>query len=186
MHFNKHFNLVGKHASLSPSSFHWIHYDVDKLEEKMLNSMAAQRGTELHDLAHQLIRLGVKLPNTSATLNQYVNDVIGYKMHPEVLLYYSDNCFGTADALDFKRNTLRIFDLKTGVIPAHIEQLEVYAALFCLEYDMKPTDIKIDLRIYQSDECIKFDADMSHILYIMDKIVYFDKKIIQIRTEALA
>lgn len=77
--------------------------------------------------------IGQKLPRLNKTLNAYVNDAIGYKMIPEQILFYSDNCFGTADAIVFRNGLLRIHDLKTGVIPAHMEQLEVYAALFCLE-----------------------------------------------------
>ena len=50
------------------------------------------------------------------------------KMTPEQILYYSDNCFGTADAILFRNNFLRIHDLKTGKIPAHMEQLEIYAS----------------------------------------------------------
>ena len=75
---------------------------------------------------------------------------IGFKLTPEQVLYYSSNCFGTADAISFKDKFLRIHDLKTGVIPAHVEQLEIYAALFCLEYKVKPQDIGMELRLYQT------------------------------------
>lgn len=137
--------------------------------------MAAQRGTDLHKLAHDLIRLGVRLPQSATTMNMYVNDAIGYRMIPEQILYFSDNCFGTADALSFRKNTLRIHDLKTGEIEAKVDQLLVYAALFCLEYSFKPFDIKYDLRIYQSDERKLFEVDPKDVLTIMDKIKTFDR-----------
>ena len=50
----------------------------DKLDRVFFTNEAAKRGTELHALAHDLIRLGVKLPKTRATLNMYVNDAIGF------------------------------------------------------------------------------------------------------------
>ena len=113
----------------------------------------------------------------------YVNDAIGYKMVPEQVLYYSDNCFGTADAISFRGNLLRIHDLKTGVIPAHMEQLEIYAALFCLEYKFKPSDIEIELRIYQSDEILYHKPTSEDIVPIMDKIITFDKIIGNIKEQ---
>ena len=140
-----------------------------------------QRGTILHDYAAQSIRLGQKLPKSRKTLNMYVNDAIGYKMTPEQVLYYSDNCFGTADAICFRNNLLRIHDLKTGVIPAHMEQLEIYAALFCLEYKIKPGDIDMELRLYQSGEILYHKPTVEDIAPIMDKIISFDKIINRIK-----
>jgi hypothetical protein len=113
----------------------------------------------------------------------YVNDALGYKMKPEQVLYYSENCFGTPDAISFRKNTLRIHDLKTGVTLTSEKQLEVYAALFCLEYKYKPFDITIELRIYQNDEVRIYDVDPTVITYIMDKIISFDKRIAAIRQE---
>jgi hypothetical protein len=110
-------------------------------------------------------------------LNLYVNDAIGYKMITEQPLYYSENCFGTADAISFRDNFLRIHDLKTGDSPASIRQLEVYTALFCLEYGIKPSTIKIELRLYQSDEVLVHEPPAEDIMYIMDKIIIFDKQI---------
>jgi hypothetical protein len=150
-----------------------------------MNAQAAARGDRLHKLAHDLIREGVTLPRKKTTLNMYVNDAIGYRMTPELTLYYSDNCYGHADACSFRRNKLRIHDLKTGVIEAKLDQLEIYAAIFCLEYRYKPYDIEIELRIYQNDEVRIYDADPADIVRIMDKIVEFDKIIDQMRGEAL-
>lgn len=151
-----------------------------------MTSLAARRGTELHAFANEAIRLGVKLPRTQKTLNMYVNDAIGYRMTSEQILYYSDNCFGTADTIAFRRGSLRIHDLKTGVTHAPERQLEVYAALFCLEYRMKPLEIDIELRIYQNDDIQIFETDPDIIMHIMDKIVTFDKRIEAMRMEALS
>lgn len=185
MLFNTHSSLAGKHAFLSPSNYHWINYDEDKLDRVYLNNMTARRGQELHEFAREAIRLGVRLPQSRKTLNLYVNDAIGYKMTPEQILYYSDNCYGTADTICFRRNKLRIHDLKNGVIEASVHQLEVYAALFCLEYGFKPFAIEIELRIYQNDEVRIFEPDPDDIFHIIDKIVTFDKRINAMRLEAL-
>jgi len=174
------------HAFLSASKYSWINYDEDKLDRTFLNAMAAQRGTELHQLANDLIRLGVKLPATKKTLNLYVNDAIGFKMNPEQVLFVSENCFGTADAISFKKNKLRIHDLKNGVTPTSEHQLEIYAAMFCLEYGFKPFEIEIELRIYQNDEVRIYDADPVDVDLIMRKIINFDKRITAMRMEALS
>lgn len=183
MNFNKHYSLEGKHAFLGASKFHWINYDNDKLSESFIRQQATMKGTILHDFAAQCITLGQKLPKSQKTLNMYVNDAIGFKMQPEQVLYYSDNCFGTADAILFRNNKLRIHDLKTGVTKAHMEQLEIYAALFCLEYDKKPGDIEIELRIYQNNEIIVHYPTAENILPIMDKIITFDKIIEKLKME---
>lgn len=183
MNFNKHYAQEGKHAFLSASKWHWINYDDDKVAESYLKFSAARRGTVLHELAEQLIRLGVKLPRSQKTLNMYVNDAIGFKMSPEQVLYYSDNCFGTADAISYRNGKLRIHDLKTGTIPAHIEQLEVYAAIFCLEYGVNPADIEIELRIYQSNEVIIFEPETEDIENIIVRIIKSDEIINKLKAE---
>lgn len=181
MSFKKHSDLVGQHAFLSPSDYHWVNYDEDKLDRVFFTRMQAQRGADLHALAYQAIRLGVRLPTSKKTLNLYVNDAIGFRMSPEVILYYSDNCFGTADTIAFRNNTLRIHDLKTGINEASFHQLEVYAALFCLEYRFKPFDIRTELRIYQNDEVKVFVPEPDDIFHIMDKIITFDKRLTVLR-----
>lgn len=185
MLFNKHLDLVGQHAFLSASKYHWINYEDEKLDRVFTASMAAKRGTDLHAFAHEAIRLGVKLPKTPSTMNLYVNDAIGYRMSTEVILFYSENAFGTADTISFRRNKLRVHDLKTGNIGGSIHQLEVYAALFCLEYGYKPHLIEIELRIYQSNEAQIYEVDPEAISRIMEKIVSFDKRINDLRLEAL-
>lgn len=181
MNFNKHLGLVGQHAFLSGSKYHWINYDEEKLSSVFLKYLAVLKGTELHDLARKCIELGVKLPKTKNSLNQYVNDAIGYRMSTEQVLFYSDNAFGTADAISFRENLLRIHDLKTGVTPVSMHQLEVYTSLFCLEYNFKPKNIDIELRIYQAGEILVHIPEFEDIQNIMNKIILFDKKIEKIK-----
>ena len=183
MNWNRHFHLEGKHDFLGASQYSWLNYDNDKLVERYFNFKAVERGTRLHALAAEHIRLGIKMPKTKKTLDQYVNDAIGYGMDPEVLLYFSDNCFGTADAISFKKDFLRIHDLKTGVTPASIKQLYIYAALFCLEYDVIPGNIGMELRLYQNNDVIISNPEADDIFPIMDKIVTFDKILQEIKSE---
>src|SRR5690242_16828654 len=190
MRFNEHSDLAGQHAFLSASGYHWINYDDERLAERWISAQAARRGTELHAFAHEAIRLGIRLPRSSKTLNAYVNDAIGYQMVCEQPLYFSPNCFGTPDTMAFGRNadtrvfgreTLRIHDLKTGVIAGSMHQLEIYAALFCLEYGFKPGNIEMILRIYQNDEVLESQADVDTIAHIMSKIIVFDQRIADIQ-----
>lgn len=177
MIFNSHSELRDRHAFLSPSNYHWLNYDHQKLEARYYAAMAARRGTDLHNLAHEAIRLGVKLAKSNQALSTYVNDAIGFKMNCEQSLYYSDNCFGTADTICFRRNKLRIHDLKTGIIATSEKQLEVYAALFCLEYNADPLVIDIELRIYQRDEIRVYEPIPEAIIGIIEKIIEFDQQI---------
>lgn len=185
MIFNTHSAIEGKHAFLSPSYYHWTRYTDQKLEARWRAARAAARGTALHALAHQAIRLGIKLSKAEPTLSMYVGDAIGYKMNVEQPLYYSDNCFGTADTISFRRNTLRIFDLKTGISHTSERQLEVYAALFCLEYGVSPHEIDIDLRIYQNDEVRTYAPHPDVIFDIMETIIEFDKRIEGFREDGI-
>jgi hypothetical protein len=177
MNWNNHSKLAGSHAFLSASQYAWLRDDSEKLKKRYLKFLAIQRGTDLHDLAMRHIKLGVEMPQTTRTLDQYINDAIGFRMSPEVLLYYSDNCFGTADTISFDEKTqmLRIHDLKTGEHPARMEQLYIYAALFCLEYNKKPGAIGIELRIYQNDAIVIANPQADEILPIMEKIIEGDK-----------
>lgn len=183
MNWNRHSELEGSHAFLSASKYHWINYDDDKLVDSYNSFIATQKGSELHEFASRCIALGQKLPGQKKTLNMFVNDAIGYKMQSEQVLFYSENCYGTADAISFRRNTLRIHDLKTGRVPAHMEQLMVYAALFCLEYRVKPGNIQMELRLYQNDEILYHNPMADEIVPIMDKIIGFDKIIRQIKEQ---
>lgn len=175
MNFNKHSILEGTHAPFGASQSSWLRYSDDKALDVYKNLQAKMMGTRLHAWAKETIDLGIKQPRSNKTLYAYVNDAIGFKMDTEVVLYYSDNFFGTADSISFRDNFLRIHDLKTGKTPVHMEQLEIYAALFCLEYKVRPGDIDMELRIYQNDEVIVFNPTAEDILPIMDKIVHLDK-----------
>jgi hypothetical protein len=179
----KHSNLNGLHAPFSPSQSSWLRYDDDKALEVYNNRKAAERGTKLHAWAKDTIDLGIKQPKSKKTIYAYVNDAIGFRMDTEVVLYYSDRFFGTADSISFRDGFLRIHDLKTGKLPVHMEQLEIYAALFCLEYKVKPGDIQIELRIYQNDEIIYHNPTAEDIVPIMDKIVHLNKMLSKLDEE---
>lgn len=164
MIFNKHLELKDKHAILSPSKPYWLNYTQDQIRKFIISQNAAARGTWLHNLAASLISEGTyKLQGEGQTFVDYVNDAIGYGMTPEVGLKYTDNCFGHADTIDFGRGILRIHDLKTGTGPVHMEQLEVYAALFLMEYErvmgVNPLNTKVNLRIYQNDDIQEYSPD---------------------------
>ena len=175
MNFNNHNKLAGLHAPFSPSQSSWLRYDDEKIVEVYRNKQAAQMGTRLHAWAKETIDLGIKQPRSKKTIYSYVNDAIGFKMSTEVVLFYSERFFGTADAICFRNNCLRIHDLKTGHTKVHMEQLMIYAALFCLEYKIRPGDIEIELRIYQNDEILYHNPTAEEIAPIMDTIVHLDK-----------
>jgi hypothetical protein len=184
MDFKDHSALNGRHAFLGASKYHWINYTPEKLAEVFRNAKAAQVGTELHAFAHHAIRLRIKLASEMGTLAQYVNDAIALNMLSEQILLYSDNCFGTADSIVFIDDKLNIHDYKSGiVVKGSVHQLEIYAALFCLEYNISPFAIKIELRIYQNDEVVSFSPDPEFIKYIMDKIMDFDFQIEAMKIE---
>jgi Protein of unknown function (DUF2800) len=144
--------------------------------------MASLMGVEQHRYAAEAIQHGV-FQSDDTMLGRYINDCIRFRMQPEVVLYFSDNCFGTADAIVFRYLKLRISDLKTGVSSTSVHQLEVYAALFCLEYSIDPFEIKIELRIYQNDEIREYIGDPEVVDYIMQKIVEFDEQLNNLREE---
>lgn len=178
MRFHDRRELEGKHAFLSPSKYYWIDYDQERLAEAWNNSRAMEEGVELHDFARRCIERRVKLPRKKDTLNQYVNDAIKYGLTPEQPLYYSENCFGTADAIGFDDSaTLRIFDLKTGKGRTDMRQLKIYAALFMLEYDIAPYEVV--LRIYQNKEYREERPSLDDIRVIAGTIVEFDTLVTQ-------
>lgn len=204
MKFNDHHQLEGLHAFMGASKYAWLRYNDQNMIDTFRSAMMAQRGTELHQLAHDLNKQRVALPKSHTTLNDFVNDGLRFRMSSEVVLFYSQNCFGTADLIgyDERRKMLRIFDLKTGLIEVkHFDQLKIYASLFCLEYGVKPFDISFDLRLYQNDQIkiatnlddkdihlgptadILEDIDPDEIAHVMDTIQHFDQIIEQLRTE---
>ena len=109
------------------------------------------------------------------TVKYYINDGIGFKMVTEQPLVYSDHIYGTADSIIFRDGLLRIHDLKTGSHEAKMEQLETYAALFCLEYDIKPAEIQYELRLYQIDGLVIHTPTVEDLLPIVDAIVTTEK-----------
>ena len=207
MDWHRHSAIEGQHAFLGASKYHWINYDSDKLFERFSSSYIPTIGTILHALAKSLIDKKVKLTKADKkvvllrllengvprsvinmdfiyeNLMNYVNDCIGFGMDTEVTLMYSEYAFGTADAINFRDDILRIHDLKTGAAMAHVEQLYIYAALFCLEYRKKPGEIKIYLSIYQDGEVFEEEPDVEVIAQIMDKIITFDKAIRKFKGE---
>lgn len=199
MKWNDHSDLKGTHAIFSPSRPGWEKYDLDTMEERYFNSYAAAIGTVLHVEAEDRIRNNLRLnggeknsiklalyraidiPNEVVdsidfdpifqNLRSYVNDAIGFRMDPEVILFNNKLCYGTSDAISFRNNFLRIHDLKTGVGPVHMEQLMKYAALFCLEYKIDPKDIQIELRIYQLNEIVAYNPTPEEIMDICDSVL---------------
>lgn len=174
MNFNTHSDLVDKHAFLSPSNYHWLNYTPEKLAQVYRHQKQKEEGTQLHDFASVAIKKGIKLSPLKKALNMFVNDAIGFKMVSEQILFYSRNSFGTADAIKFKDNLLRIHDLKTGITKPSFKQLDIYAALFCLEYGVNPEDIQIEERLYQGNG---FEVSVPEPLYIrriMNQIEEFD------------
>jgi hypothetical protein len=184
LRWKKHSHLSGAHAFLSPSQYHWINYDEEKLKFRWKTIRAAMRGVEDHRYAAIAIEEDEVQDDETTTLGMYINQCIQYRMVPEQVLYYSPNCFGTVDAIAWRYRVLRISDLKTGASKTSEHQLEVYAALFFLEYEIDPFSAReIELRIYQDRECRVYDGDPAYIRGIMDKIIVFDQMINELREE---
>lgn len=206
MIFNDHEKLRGQHAFLGASTYHWLRWDEETLEKRYFSRYATTIGEGLHELAKDLIYNRIKLAKHDKkliditlsklniprgaydaniildTLMPFVNDAIGFRMTPEVILYYSLNCFGTTDAIVYDEfyKTLRIHDFKSGVTPVKFDQLMIYAALFCLEYKKNPFDFSIILRVYQMGEILEQTAEPTEIEAIMNLIINKDKKIMKL------
>jgi hypothetical protein len=183
MSLRKNSKLIGLHAFLSPSTYHWLDYDEDKLRASYFNKQQSRLGDQLHAYAQQAIELNVKQADNGTTLSSYINDAIGFRMTPEFPLYYSDDCFGTTDAICFRNNILRIHDLKTGLIPANMKQLLIYAAIFCFEYKYTPREIKVILRIYQNDDIEELIPTPSELVMIMSRLKTQAELIAHLRAE---
>lgn len=207
MRWNDHSRLAGTHAYLSASKPTWLNKTEDELIEGKRNSYAQQIGTLIHAYAADCVKYREKLKKSGAsaikldllrngipeyaidiqrvypTVMSYVNDAIGFGLDPEVILYYSNECYGTADAINLDGKILRIHDLKTGVSPVKMEQLLVYASLFYLEYGQKPKHIPAELRIYQMGEIIVHEPEPEEIEAIMQRIIYQDKVLQSLRQE---
>lgn len=182
----KDYSHLSGHSFLSPSKHHWLNYDDDKLIESYKNHKRIALGTRYHQLAEEAIRLAVRLPKTEASLNAFVNDAIGFGMSPEVVLFYSPRCFGTADAISFENGVLRIHDLKTGTATASINQLLVYAGLFCLDYELKEKELnEVHLRIYQNSEVTVFNPSPRDVFDVVFRIKEADRIIKSAENESL-
>jgi hypothetical protein len=176
MSLNKNTKLIGQHAYLSPSSYHWLNYDEEKLRRVYNDRMQTSRGTALHAYAQQAIDLQIRQSDNGTTMSRYVNDAIGFRMSAEIGLFYSIDCFGTADAIGIRmeqgRWVLRISDLKTGITPAGMTQLLIYCGIFFFEYNelYDPRETDVILRIYQNDDVVEYIPDLPEILSVMSKI----------------
>lgn len=101
----------------------------------------------------------------------YIKDANGFRLDPEVDLKYAEDFYGTADAILYKKGEfLRIHDLKTGTTPASLRQLEIYAAFCCLEYNIDPSSVEIELRIYQGEEILIGNPSGDDIKTLMDQV----------------
>ena len=212
-HFFDHSKDIpsGTHAILSPSQYAWTNYDNEEKLFNLVNASYAQTiGTLLHQLAAAVIKYKVKIPKIAAkpiillwllangvprgiidvnkyitNFVSYVNDGIGFDMIPEVPLKFSENAFGTADAISFneKKMQLRIHDYKSGVTKPCLRQLELYAAYFCKEYNIKPKDISIELRIYWQDQIITGLPTAADIVPLIERTFAYDKFINNLKGE---
>lgn len=176
MQWNDHSRYEGLHAILSASKSTWVRKSPEAFLESLKAHRAALEGTRKHAFAAECIRMGRTITGRD-TLATYIKDAIGFRMRPEQMLFVSPEAFGTADAISYNRRTLRIHDLKTGTSPGDPTQLEVYAAFFCIEYEMNPKNINIVNRIYQCDEVAEFTPDAEKIEEIMAKTKEFVKLI---------
>jgi len=170
--FNSHPKVEGTHAFLSPSKYHWLRDDAAKLISRLENARATERGTRLHAWAAEAITWERYQPRDGDYICQYINDALDLGLQPEVQLFYSYNCFGTADTIGFipAKSFLRVHDLKTGVTKPSFDQLYVYAAVFCLEYDLRPFEVYGELRIYQDAEIMVTDIDRAYLAFVYDTI----------------
>lgn len=176
MEWNDHKYMRNKHAIFTCSNPCWVNYDCEKAVNYVNSQLAKERGTMLHECAEKMIKLKMRQAHRQETFCMYVNDALSYRLEPEVLLFYSERFFGTADAIGFdeEKQFLRIHDLKTGTGPVHPEQLLAYAALFCLEYHKDPYKIECELRIYQNNQFFKFNPTGGEIATMMEQIKMLD------------
>lgn len=170
--FNNNPKVEGSHAFLSPSNYHWLRWSPDKLLDRLRDRGAAERGTRMHAWAAEAILLRRYQPVNGDIVCQYINDALDHDMTPEQSLFASFHCFGTADAIGFDpvEMFLRIYDLKTGITKASVDQLYVYAAIFCLEYGYRPFDMSGELRIYQGEGPTIYDIDRQYLAWVYDTI----------------
>lgn len=179
MEFNKHYELNGKHSYLSPSQYTWLNYEEGKMKRRWMNEKKKEEGTYLHEMASMMIKTRTEAADISKAINLFVNDAIGFRMASEVVLKYSDNAFGTADAISFdaKKKILRIHDLKTGLTKPSFKQLDIYAAYFCLEYGIDPTKITVIERLYQGMGYVENIPAPVDIKWTMERVIAADAEV---------
>lgn len=204
LELNEHKEIWEKHAVFSPSQFYWINYDPEKLLSFWDNRRAQEIGTYVHNSASRIILDEYYFRDNNVdcahislrgkdSYSRHIMHSIKHRMMPEVAVKYSDICFGHADALayDLNKRILRINDLKTGKNPGHMEQLEIYAALFFGEYwdqliyghQIDPYTSTIELRIFQfNDELLATPSPE----YIIDNILGRIKEQHEILSDSLA
>ena len=206
MIWNEHSELRGKHATFAPSNPSFLNYSLEREDEDIIfqrfaAQYAAQIGTIVHDFAQERIQYNQKLHKTNKSdllirllksgippivinieyifnnLIPYVNDSISFRMDPEVILKYSDDCFGTADTICYRDKVLIINDLKTGKSAVHMDQLLTYASLFFLEYRAAPETTTTILRIYQANEVVEDRPEPERLRAAMNQIIELDKRV---------
>lgn len=154
------------------------------LESYIFRKFLNDETNEISDFGKKMINNLQYLPKESLeTIKSYINDGIGFRMTTEQPLYFSDYFFGTADTICYRDKFLRIHDLKSGSTVAHIEQLLIYAALFCIEYKIQPEEIETELRIYQNGEVLCNNPDPDEVRLIMDKIIFSDNMLQKLEKE---
>lgn len=211
MIWHDHSRLEGQHALLSPSKKSWLNYDSQSMFDSYASSWASTIGTAIHAFAESRIERRKKLTKSCRdsldqylydagipeqlididlyfdNLSSYVNDCIGFRMKPEVLLYLSDDCFGTTDAINYdeKNRILRISDYKSGKTTPSMDQLLIYAALFMIEYkrdlNLELGNIKIELRIYYQNEVLYYEPEANEMAHLIDIILSKNKMLKEIK-----
>lgn len=213
MIWNEHSELRGRHAIFAPSNPSFLNYSLERDSEDIIfqrfaAQYAAQIGTITHEFAQERITYNQKLHKTNksdllirllkagvppividmdyifSNLIPYVNDSISFRMDPEVVLRYSENCFGTVDTICYRDKELRINDLKTGRSAVHMDQLLIYAALFFFEYKpVAPETTTTILRIYQANEIVEDRPEPERIRAAMSQISSLDKLVDRWKSE---
>ena len=178
-------SFKNKHrAELGTEIHEWVSIQI-QLGQTVSSPRAAEKGVRTHiftkyqsapDYRDVLIFSLDFLPAAVfGTVKSFVNDAVGFRMNSEEKIEYSSLFWGTSDAVKFSNNELLVFDLKTGAKPAKTDQLLVYAGLYCLQHNHKPSKLKTELRIYQNNEILVNEPEPEVIQDVMDRIVHKNK-----------
>ena len=168
-----------EHAMFSPSQPSWLHDTDEEFAARYSNKKAAELGTRYHEDAARMIQNRWRMSKSSDpvadNVRAYINDAIKYQMLPEVRLEGTQDFFGTADTIIFRRGLLRVHDLKTGTTKPHMDQLRLYAAYYCMQYGINPNDIQMDLRFYQNNEIVCYEPEFGVIADIISEVRHKDE-----------